>query len=220
MDSFPKMTGRPARALALAVVAIAAVAVALVLLRGGSANRSSGVSGGASQLLGTDSVSGFAGAALPAGAPAHPFTLEDQSGRRVSLAGFRGRVTVLAFLSARCGAACTLIAQQIRGALDELAQPAPVLFISVDPAGDTAARISRFLAQVSLTGRVRYLTGSGGVLRPIWRAYGVRPLSSGRSAFERGAQVMLLDRAGRERVLFGLEQLTPEGLAHDIRKLS
>jgi hypothetical protein len=31
--------------------------------------------------------------------------------------------------------------------------------------------------------------------------------------------VLLLDRAGRERVLFGIEQLTPESLAHDIGKL-
>jgi len=32
--------------------------------------------------------------------------------------------------------------------------------------------------------------------------------------------VVLLDRSGRARVLFGPEQLTPEALAHDIRKLS
>jgi protein SCO1 len=208
------------RVIILSAAAIAVLAVALVLLLSRPTSRPGGVSGQGSGPVGTDSVSGFAGAALPAGVPAHDFTLTDQSGRRVSLAAFRGQATVLAFLSSTCGPACTLIAQQLRGALDELGRPVPVLLISIDPAGDTPARVGRFLAQVSLTGRVRYLTGSSRVLRPIWRAYAVRPLGSGRGAFERSASVILLDRSQRERVVFGLEQLTPEGLAHDVRKLA
>ena len=163
---------------------------------------------------------GFAGAALPAGVPAPDFTLEDQSGRRVSLAGYRGQVVVIAFISSSCGATCILIAQQIRGALDELPHPVPVLFVSVDPRADTRAQVRRFLDRVALTGRARYLSGSPAALRPIWRAYGVVPLTSSRAAFERAASVLLLDRNGRRRVLFGVEQLTPEGVAHDVRKLS
>ena len=163
---------------------------------------------------------GFAGAALPGSVPAHDFTLEDQAGHRVSLAGYRGQAVILAFLSSTCGATCTLIAQQIRGALDELPRPVPVLFVSVDPRADTKAQVKRFLERVALSGRVRYLSGSPAVLRPIWRAYGIVPVSSDRAAFERAASVLLLDRNGRERVIFGVEQLTPEGVAHDVRKLS
>jgi protein SCO1 len=163
---------------------------------------------------------GFAGAALPASLPAHDFTLADQAGHRVSLAGYRGQVVILAFLSSTCGATCNLIAQQIRGALDELPRPVPVLFVSVDPRADTGARVRRFLERVALSGRARYLSGSPAVLKPIWRAYGIVPLTSDRAAFERAASVLLLDRNGRERVIFGVEQLTPEGVAHDVRKLS
>ena len=65
------------------------------------------------------SPGGFDGAALPASRPAD-FTLSDQNGRSVSLALPR-RVVVLAFMYPSCGATCVLIAQQIRGALDELA---------------------------------------------------------------------------------------------------
>jgi hypothetical protein len=54
----------------------------------------------------------------------------------------------------------------------------------------------------------------------VWRAYGVVPASAGRRSFDRFASVLLLDRSGRARVLFQSEQLTPEALAHDIRKLS
>ena len=55
---------------------------------------------------------------------------------------------MLAFLYSDCGAACMLIAQQIRGALDELRAPAcRVLIVSADPAADTPAACARFLAR-------------------------------------------------------------------------
>ena len=56
-------------------------------------------------------------------------------------------------------------------------------------------------------------------LRRVWRSYRITPPSSGAGAFARAASVLLIDRDGRERVAFGIEQLTPESLAHDIGKL-
>jgi protein SCO1/2 len=162
---------------------------------------------------------GFAGAALPPGAPVHDFALRDQLRRRVSLAAERGKVVVLSFLYSSCGASCVVIAEQIRGALDELGHPVPVLIVSADPRGDTPAKIARFLADVSLSDRVHYLTGPVAQLRSLWREYRVTPAAAGRRAFDLHASVMLLDRRGSERVLFEQEQLTPESLAHDIRKL-
>jgi protein SCO1 len=200
----------PAVALALVV----ALAIALIL------GDSPGPSPAPAPSSSASASSGFDGAALAGEERPRDFTLADQSGQRVSLRSYRGRVTILAFLYSTCGPTCILIAQQIRGALDELPRPAPVLIVSADPNADTPARVRRFLARVSLTGRVRYLTGSLSALEPIWRAYRTVPASSGSAAFDRAATVLLLDSSGRERVLFGLEQLTPEGLAHDIRKLS
>jgi protein SCO1/2 len=221
---------RRARIILLAGVSALVLAFALaVLLARPTGNSSSGGSpapatagsaaGGSSAGPGPASASGFAGAALPGSVGRHDFTLADQAGRSVSLGAYRGQVTILAFPYSTCGPTCILIAQQIRGALDELPQPVPVLFVSADPAADTPARVSRFLAQVSLSGRVRYLTGALGALQPVWRAYGVVPASSGRAAFDRSASVLLLDRSGRERVVFQTEQLTPEGLAHDVGRL-
>jgi protein SCO1 len=193
------------------------LALALVLLlRGGSSGTRS--ANGPSAAVNGSGASGFDGAALPANLTAPDFTLVDQSGHAVSLSGQRGAVTVLAFLSSSC-ASCTLIAQQVRGALDELTRPATVLFVSADPTADTRASVERFLAGVSLSGRARYLTGPRERLASIWRAYRLTPPARARGAFERAATVMLIDRSGFERVLFGVEQLTPEGLAHDIGKL-
>jgi protein SCO1/2 len=166
------------------------------------------------------SSTGFDGAALPSGVKdGAPFTLTDQHGRRVSLASYRGQVVVLAFVYSTCGAPCVIIAQQIRGALDELAAPVPVLLVSADPAADTRARVARFLTGTSLSGRVSYLSGSPAELRPVWHAFHVTPARAHRAAFARTASVFLIDRAGHERVIFQLEQLTPEALAHDIRRL-
>ena len=72
---------------------------------------------------------------------------------------------------------------------------------------------------MSLTGRVQYLTGPRSRLRALWRAYRITPASVSRAQFDRFASLLLLDGRGRERVLFEPDVLTPEALAHDIRKL-
>jgi protein SCO1 len=162
---------------------------------------------------------GFDGAALPGGIAPPRLTLRDQTGARVSLGDYRGQVVVVTVLYSTCGPPCVVIAQQIRGALDELPRPVPVLVISADPAADTPARVARFLRRVSLSGRARWLSGSPAKLRRVWHALRVLPASAGRAAFARVASVFLIDRHGRERVIFQLEQLTPEALSHDLRKL-
>ena len=204
-----------------------ALGLALACLASGCGSSGSGTavtSSSTPAAAQTQSASGFDGAALPTGASAPApadFTLRDLSGRgaAVSLSSYRGRVTIVAFPYSACGATCVVIAQQIRGALDELAQPVPVLLISADPTTDTPARARSFLARASLSGRASYLSGTRAQLRAVWRSFHVVPASAGRAAFDRSASVFLLDRAGRERVVFQLEQLTPEALSHDLRKL-
>jgi protein SCO1/2 len=210
----PATTSPAPRALPGIVVA-ALLLGALVAGCSGGSETSSQSAGARTATL---SPSGFAGAALPAGVNAPGFSLTDQRGQRQSLAARRGQITVLTFLYPACGA-CLLVAQQIRGSLDQLSRPPAVLVVSAEPAADTPARAKRFLARVSLGGRAEYLSGTRGRLQPVWRAYHVTPPSVSRTTFERSASVLLIDRQGRERVVFGLEQLTPESLAHDIGKL-
>jgi protein SCO1/2 len=204
---------RPLNRMALALLA-GLLLIALVLAL---------VFGGRSGHRGTASLSGaaspFDGAALPAAVAAPDFSLVDEAGQRVTLAAQRGHVTVLAFLYSHCGAPCVVIAQQIRGALDQLRHAPRVLLLSADPGADTPASVRGFLAQVSLSGRVSYLSGPRAQLRRAWRAYHVTPATAGSAAFGRMAFVLLIDPRGHERVLFGQEQLTPEGLAHDIGRL-
>jgi protein SCO1 len=209
---------RPILVASVALVLALAAALALVIAGGDGATNGAGSAGSATAGLG--GATGFAGAELQQPPPAYDFTLTDTQGQPVSLGALRGNVVLVAFVSSACGRTCVLIAQQVRGALDELAAPVPALLISIDPKADTPARRRAFLAAVSLSGRARFLSGPAARLAAVWRAYRVAPLSAGAAAFERSAPVLLVDRAGRERVLFGLEQLTPEGVAHDIRKLA
>jgi protein SCO1/2 len=162
---------------------------------------------------------GYDGALLPRSLRPRWFTLTNQHGRRVSLSALRGKVTILTFLYTTSKTTAPLIAQQIRGALEELPKGTPALAISLDPTGDTPARVRAFLHAASLTGRLEYLIGSTAQLSPVWRAYAVAPASAGAVAYERGAFVLLLDREGAPRVEFPVEELTPEALAHDVRKL-
>jgi protein SCO1/2 len=155
----------------------------------------------------------FDGAAYPPGIAAPGFALHDSHGRAVSLSDFPGKIVVLSFLSSDCKT-CALVAQQIRGALDELRSPAGVstIFVSTNPRADATASVARFLGSASLGGRAVYLRGSPRQLRPVWASYHV-------TTGEDGITVLLIDRAGAERVGFGIEQITPEGLSHDIRLL-
>jgi protein SCO1/2 len=163
----------------------------------------------------------FDGAAFPPGVRARDFTLTNQRGQRVSLSAYRGEAVVLAFLFSKCRT-CVLVADQVRAALDEMqgTHGFATIFVSTDPQVDTRASVSRFLGETSLRGRVEYLTGATEELKPIWKAYSIPPVSAGRYASEEGSTVLLIDRDGTERVGFGLEQITPEGLAHDIRQLA
>src|SRR4051794_32578883 len=159
----------------------------------------------------------FAGSLRPPGVPPKDFSLRDQDGRTASLAAYRGKVVVLTFMYSTCKDTCPLQADQIRGALDDLGDDAPpALTVSVDPKGDTPDSAKSFLLKHALTGRMRFLLGSRAQLAPVWKAYGIQPQGA---AFDHSAYVLLIDRRGRQRIGFPVQQLVPEDLAHDVRRL-
>jgi protein SCO1 len=157
----------------------------------------------------------FKGAVRPKAPPAD-FALRDQDGRPAALAAYRGRPVIVTFMYSTCKDTCPLMADQIRGALDELGHDVPTLAVSVDPAGDTPLNTKRFLARHGLTGRARFLRGTRAQLAPVWRAYGIRPQTNSDA---HSAYVLVIDKRGRQRAAFPASELTPEGLAHDVKAL-
>src|SRR4051794_28800454 len=163
-----------------------------------------------------DARTGFAGARRPPGMPAPRFALRAQGGPRVSVPPLGGPPAVVSFLYPSCRDTCPLVADQIRGALDQLGRRVPVVAVSVDPAGDTPLSAKRFLARHGLTGRARYLLGTRAQLEPVWRQFGVQPQTT---RFDHTPSTVLLDRRGAQRVGFLAEETTPGGLAHALRRL-
>ena len=121
------------------------------------------------------------------------------------------------FVYSHCEDSCPALVDQVRGALDETGADVPLLAVSVDPAGDTRASARRFLNERRMTGRARFLLGDERALAPVWKGYGVAPQ---RGELDHSATVVLVDAQGRQRVGFPHDQLTPEALAHDIRRLT
>jgi len=159
----------------------------------------------------------FEGSLRPPDLRAEPLSgLRDEDGRRLSLSRFRGHVVVMTFLYTTCEDTCPLTAQQIRGALDDLGTDVPVIAVSVDPANDDEARARRFLVEQQMIGRMHFALGDRKALERQWSAYGIAPQRDGK---EHSAYVVLVDGEGMQRIGWPVDQLTPEGLAHDIRML-
>src|SRR2546423_319027 len=88
----------------------------------------------------TPATTGFEGALRPPGIPPATFSLRDEDGRRVTAPSLRGRPAIVSFVYTHCRDTCPLVAEQVRGALNDLgARSVPWIAVSVDPAGDTPA---------------------------------------------------------------------------------
>ncbi len=161
--------------------------------------------------------SAFDGATLPPGLRAADFSLTDPSGRRVTLSQYRGHVVILTFIHSLCHDTCPFMVEQIKGALNTLPAPAvPAIGISVAPREDSAVNRRRFLRKHEMAGRLAFLNGSPPTLRQVWHAYAMQPVQG---PIDHSTFVLLIDKRGVERIGFPAAQLTPEGLAHDIRVL-
>jgi cytochrome oxidase Cu insertion factor (SCO1/SenC/PrrC family) len=159
----------------------------------------------------------FDGPTMPPGLRAANFSLTDQNGQRVTLSRYRGKVVVLTFIHSLCHDACPFMVEQIKGALNLLPGAAvPAIGVTVAPVEDTAKHRRTFLAKHEMAGRLSFLNGPLPEVRRVWHAYAIQPV---RGPIDHSTFVILIDKRGYERIGFAADQLTPEGLAHDIRAL-
>lgn len=163
-----------------------------------------------------DAATGFVGALLPAGVPAPDFDLRDEAGRKVSLREYRGKPVLVTFVYSTCEESCGPQLQLIRGALDDLGRDIPVLAVSAAPQEDTPAKARRFLVEQRMLGRARFVLGTPAELDRVYRGFFVQPQTD---EAEHQTRLVLLDGRGTQRVGYFLENVTPEGIAADVRKL-
>jgi len=102
------------------------------------------------------------------------FTLTNQEGRPVSLAGLRGHIVALDFLSVTCRGQCPVEGRQLARVEALLgARRAGVDFItvSVEPESDTRQAAVAFGRMAGLDRGWQYLTSTRRALTPVWHSY-------------------------------------------------
>ncbi len=201
------------RVLMLVLLGLLAAIVFIVVDNRGSADA------GQSGTGGSGFHSQFDGPTMPPHLRAADFSLRDQNGRRVTLSAYRGKVVVLTFIHSLCHDTCPFMVEQIKGALNDLpdsGRGVPAIGVSADPSEDTVHNRRAFLAKHEMTGRLAFVNGPMAAMRRVWKAYAIAPVTP---KVDHSTFVLLIDKQGYERVGFAADQLTPEGLAHDIRAL-
>jgi len=103
-----------------------------------------------------------------------PFTLTDEKGATVSDADFRGKYMLIYFGFTFCPDVCPTELQVMTGAVDALgadADKVQPLFITVDPARDTADVMATYVPQFSP--RLKGLTGSDAQIAAVAKEFHV-----------------------------------------------
>ena len=115
------------------------------------------------------------GSVIEPAMPAAEIALTDQNGQPFRLADYRGKVVLLFFGYTYCPDVCPATMAELRAARAMLkpedAARVQVVFITVDPARDTAASIQEYVARFDPA--FLGLSGTEAELSAVWQAYGV-----------------------------------------------
>jgi protein SCO1/2 len=209
----PETPLRAGAAVAVAALLVASLAAGILLYglhaRGAGADRRPAV--------------GLRADALPyglAGRPAPRIRLRDGRGGTIDTRTLRGRPYAVTFLYTHCPDVCPTIAQDLSEAMAE-APGAPVVAVSVDPRGDTAAAVRAFAAVHRLPRGFRYAIGDRRALAPVWHRYFVSAQLGDPRTSTHTATVWLVDARGRLRGMYpGGAPIAPSDVAHDLRALA
>jgi protein SCO1 len=205
---------------------VALVPLALVLVASGCGSSGSSSATTASTASQASTTSAFAAPLAPATPIAAPaFTLKDQFGTPVSMAGLRGKAVLLTFLYVQCPDVCPLISAALRTTLDRLgprANQVRVVAISVDPVGDTPRAVRAYLAARGVLHRFEYLVGTKKQLAPVWARYHIAAERDAKLKREVGHTgiVIGIDAGGRERTYYPSSPLKPSWMVHDVPLLA
>lgn len=175
--------------------------------------------GGFSLWLGTDGLRAFtAEQARRLAVQQHPrplplVTLQDQDGRRFSLADYHGRIILVDFVYTRCRSLCSVLGtsfQQIYRALpsNTAGRDVFLLTISFDPANDTTGALKRYAQYHRADGSTWRIAriDNDEQLRAVLEAFGIVVIPDQFGEFQHNAAIHLVDRAGRLARVFDYDK--------------
>ncbi len=138
------------------------------------------------------------------GRPAPNFSLVDQFGRRVSLAQFRGKAVVMAFVDSHCTTICPLTTVSMVQSLQLLGRAAKdVQLVGID-ANPDATRVSDvrdYSVAHDMMHDWVFLTGTLPALKRVWKEYGVF-VQAVKGNIDHEPAMYLIRPDGREQTLF------------------
>ncbi|MFT4027436.1 MAG: SCO family protein [Novosphingobium sp.] len=155
-----------------------------------------------------------------------PFTLTDKDGKEVRWSDFAGKYRIVYFGYTFCPDACPMdVSQMMKGfalfakAKPDLAAQVQPIFITIDPARDTAARVGEFSAAFSP--RLLGLTGTAAQVDAAAKAfaayYAKGTETSGGYLMDHSRIAYLMDREGRPIEMLPVDK-GPEAVAADLGK--
>lgn len=111
------------------------------------------------------------------GKPAPNFTLTDQYGKKFSLAQFRGKVVVLAFVDSECTTICPLTTASMVNALQmlgpEAAQHVQLVGVNANPKAISVADVKQYSVSHGMMNSWRFGTASLSQLKSLWQKYNI-----------------------------------------------
>ena len=156
----------------------------------------------------------------PRAAP--PFTLQGSDGMELKLERYRGKVVILEFGFTSCPDVCPTTLAALARARKELGAKADglqVVYVTVDPERDDAARLREYLQGFDAT----FVGGTGSAeqLAAVRRDYGIaaeRVTSGAGYGFSHSSYTYLIDRDGNLRALMPYGH-SADDYVHDVRIL-
>lgn len=147
------------------------------------------------------------------------FALQGSDGKPLALSRFREKVVILGFGFTSCADVCPVtlaVLAEARKKLEAQATELQVVYVTVDPARDDAARMSEYLASFdpSFVGG----TGSPEQLSAVRESYGVYARSVANGAYAHSSSMYLIDRNGALRGLMPFGHGSDD-YVHDVRIL-
>jgi protein SCO1/2 len=153
--------------------------------------------------------------------PAPNFVLRDQRGRQTSLAQFRGKVVVLAFIDSHCTTICPLTTESMVEALRLLgpaASQVQLLGINANPLATGVADVAAYTRAHGMQGRWRFLTGALAQLKRVWSGYHVY-VAAIHNDIDHDPIFFLIGPDGHERRIF-TTQMSYEGVDQQAQVLA
>ena len=156
--------------------------------------------------------------------PPLDFTLQDSSGQIRHAHDFQGNIVLLYFGYTHCPDICpTTLAGLVSAArsLGKAADQIRILFVSVDPARDTAAVLQRY--QQAFGSRITALSGTTSQLDALTKRYRVsyglgQADANGQYEVSHSSAVFIFDRDGNARLLVTGSDST-ESISADLKRL-